>query len=166
MYGMFLSNCYLWSHWKQEHIGDMYKPLKLTMSQWHQWLSISTSLMVQFEGILPKGPYLPCLSMAGRALLAGYHRIMRFLVWRISCKFSMDMWVTFIVPSECTKWSYSASAVQSKHWIHKCHGVHKCNGVVTSKWTNSKTGVIPCWIFPTSVENKHTISHINGLVLG
>ena len=26
------------------------------------------------EGILPKGPYLPCVSMAGRALLAGYHR--------------------------------------------------------------------------------------------
>ena len=28
----------------------------------------------QVEGILPKGPYLPCVSMAGRALLAGYHR--------------------------------------------------------------------------------------------
>ena len=26
------------------------------------------------EVILPKGPYLPCVSMAGRALLAGYHR--------------------------------------------------------------------------------------------
>ena len=25
------------------------------------------------EGILPKGPYLPCVSMAGRALFAGYH---------------------------------------------------------------------------------------------
>ena len=25
-------------------------------------------------GILPKRPYLPCVSMAGRALLAGYHR--------------------------------------------------------------------------------------------
>ena len=24
------------------------------------------------EGILPKGPYLPCVSMAGGALLAGY----------------------------------------------------------------------------------------------
>ena len=28
------------------------------------------------EGILPKGPYLPCVSMAGRALLAGYLRSM------------------------------------------------------------------------------------------
>ena len=26
------------------------------------------------KGILPKRPYLPCVSMAGRALLAGYHR--------------------------------------------------------------------------------------------
>ena len=25
------------------------------------------------EGILPKGPYLPCVSMAGRVLLVGYH---------------------------------------------------------------------------------------------
>ena len=29
----------------------------------------------QFEGILPKGPYPPCLRMADRALLAGYPRI-------------------------------------------------------------------------------------------
>ena len=33
-------------------------------------------LILQIEGILPKGPYLPCVSMAGRALLAGYHRNM------------------------------------------------------------------------------------------
>ena len=36
----------------------------------------------QFEGILPKGPYLPCVSMAGRALLAGYHRFIRLFVWQ------------------------------------------------------------------------------------
>ena len=28
------------------------------------------------DGILPKGPYLPCVRMAGRTLLAGYHRYM------------------------------------------------------------------------------------------
>ena len=28
----------------------------------------------KFEGILQKGPYPPCLRMAGRALLAGYPR--------------------------------------------------------------------------------------------
>ena len=30
----------------------------------------------KFEGILPWGPYLPSISMAGRAVLAGYHQIM------------------------------------------------------------------------------------------
>ena len=33
-------------------------------------------MTLKFKGILPKGPYLPCVSMAGRALLAGYHQIM------------------------------------------------------------------------------------------
>ena len=31
-------------------------------------------MQYDIEGILPKGPYLPCVSMAGRALLAGYHQ--------------------------------------------------------------------------------------------
>ena len=34
----------------------------------------SPRILTYIEGILPKGPYLPCVSMAGRALLAGYHR--------------------------------------------------------------------------------------------
>ena len=33
-----------------------------------------TWILEHIKGILPKGPYLPCVSMAGRALLAGYHR--------------------------------------------------------------------------------------------
>ena len=32
------------------------------------------TLCPYFQGILPKGPYLPCVSMVGRALLAGCHR--------------------------------------------------------------------------------------------
>ena len=32
--------------------------------------------LIYFKSILPKGPNLPCISMAGRALLAGYHRFM------------------------------------------------------------------------------------------
>ena len=37
---------------------------------------------LHIDGILTKWPYLPCLCMADRALLAGYHRYM------ISCRFS------------------------------------------------------------------------------
>ena len=38
-------------------------------------MSLLTQITPYYDGILPKGPYLPCVSMAGRALLAGYHRI-------------------------------------------------------------------------------------------
>ena len=34
------------------------------------------NLAMHIEGILPKGPYPPCLRMADRALLAGYSRYM------------------------------------------------------------------------------------------
>ena len=40
------------------------------------WRGPAIAAVVEFEGILPKGPYLPCVSMAGRALLVGYHRIL------------------------------------------------------------------------------------------
>ena len=40
--------------------------LGLTIDQHMDWNA-------HIEGILPKGPYLPCVSMAGRAILAGYH---------------------------------------------------------------------------------------------
>ena len=38
------------------------------------------------KGILPKGPYLPCVSMAGRALLAGYHRPIESLIEATMCQ--------------------------------------------------------------------------------
>ena len=50
---------------------------------------------VHFEGILPKGPYLPCVSMAGRALLAGYPRFV--YAWRVGpfWQATLDLWVSF-----------------------------------------------------------------------
>ena len=43
---------------------------------WHNAIRLCTNTLGSsyLEGILPKGPYLPCVSMAGRALLAGYPR--------------------------------------------------------------------------------------------
>ena len=40
---------------------------------WYVWQTQSNEIC-QIEGILPKGPYPPCLRMADRALLAGYPR--------------------------------------------------------------------------------------------
>ena len=42
----------------------------------HWYASYETCLNI--EGMLPKGPYLLCVSMAGRAPLAGCHRYMKF----------------------------------------------------------------------------------------
>ena len=60
--------------------------LQITFSNaFHEWKVVwfdsnitevwSKGFNVQYDGILPKGPYLPCLHMADRALLAGYPRI-------------------------------------------------------------------------------------------
>ena len=38
----------------------------------HGDLESKLTIWAYIEGILPKGPYLPCVSMAGRVLLAGY----------------------------------------------------------------------------------------------
>ena len=43
--------------------------VKYGMSSWPQQKSLGI-----YRGYPAKGPYLPCVSMAGRALLVGYHR--------------------------------------------------------------------------------------------
>ena len=65
---------YVWSLWAGTDICILDQMV---------WISHKT----HFEGILPKGPYLPCVSMAGRALLAGYPR---FIWRRISIYFSVQ----------------------------------------------------------------------------
>ena len=70
------------------------------------------------EGILPNGPYLPCVSMGGRALLAGYHRYMRFVLqltlkcktWGLFCGFKI--WSRLCLCNCNTEWS---------NWIHIIH---------------------------------------------
>ena len=55
----------------------------------------------EIKGILPKGPYMPCVSMAGRALLAGYHRSMPFytILDEIKCLniWHLNFWWTIII---------------------------------------------------------------------
>ena len=55
--------------------------LRHAMWQYHTndcWEHIDGNMNISkqkyIEGILPKGPHLPCVSMAGRARLAGYPR--------------------------------------------------------------------------------------------
>ena len=61
--------------------------------------SIEINNNKHIEGILPKGPYLPCVSMAGRALLAGYPRY---------------IWVTW------PRWLWHSDAIcieLGQHWL-------------------------------------------------
>ena len=68
----------------QERRNSIANALELHLSctnPWMCWLDLSNIINLcsemsqpHLEGILPKGPYLPCVSMACRALLVGYHR--------------------------------------------------------------------------------------------
>ena len=62
-----------WSLWRQCNAvpAVQWQPPEPPVTTW----LVSWQFRKKCEGILPKGPYLPWVSMAGRALLAGYHRI-------------------------------------------------------------------------------------------
>ena len=79
------------------------------------------------EGIVPKGPYLPCTSMAGRALLAGYHRY-RHSLWvkGFPCWYSEFLWKW--KPLNLFKWSRYLK-------ISGCQ--RKKNGIINSSSHNN-----------------------------
>ena len=71
-----------------------YKCSFLTLKWLHLRYNFSVTVLcvAYIDGILPKGPYPPCLHMADRALLAGYPRyILYFYVWKY--------------PAQCPKYS-------------------------------------------------------------
>ena len=64
---------YIWTFLGLHNIHGMFVIIKLTMLPFQHW--ITAALWKQYiDGILSKGPYPPCLRLAGRALLAGYPR--------------------------------------------------------------------------------------------
>ena len=65
--------------------------------------TISASDSINFDGILPKGPYPPCLRMADRALLVGYHHI----AVSIKIYFTLCYWTEICLPTalaSCLIW--------------------------------------------------------------
>ena len=73
---VFLKKVYLWRH---RDIFDILRNInQWSCIHWHATnLAVSTVPLYaseHVEGILPKGPYLPCVSMGGGALLAGSPR--------------------------------------------------------------------------------------------
>ena len=69
------------------------------------WINDSKYIDAYIEGILPKGPYPPCLRMADRALLAGYPRYMHYSAW-------MSQW--------CQAVSHYLNQCWLKSWMHWC----------------------------------------------
>ena len=79
-----------------------------------------------FEGILPKGPYLQCVNMAGRAVLAGYSTI----------KFSHACCIqTMSIPYGCWCLGSLYHQVISSH-----HGIAEPCWVLSSKREDFKRG--------------------------
>ena len=66
--------CLIRSHPDQHFLILGASSMRFGYLEYRQRCTIISIVNVYIEGILPKGPYLPCVSMAGRALLAGYHR--------------------------------------------------------------------------------------------
>ena len=66
----------------ESHFYFMY-PLKQPLRHANCFQKVQ-NCQTHIEGILPKGPHQPCLRMAGRALLAGYHRYDTW-IWTSLC---------------------------------------------------------------------------------
>ena len=75
------------------------------------------------EGILPKGPYLPCVSMAGMALLAGYPRSVDVIISHCPACFwpkGLQLWCGVCIAHVNTPYFISCGAELSLYWL--CSG--------------------------------------------
>ena len=71
---MALQLCIQLEDWKKSMNKMLFMFVSFFISaQYYSTFHVWTTVII-IEGILPKGPYLPWVKMAGRALSAGYHR--------------------------------------------------------------------------------------------
>ena len=119
-----------------------------TPSTW--W--VYTRPVPHHDGILPRGPYLPCVSMAGRALLAGYPRIYTVVCPRHICNrhpvgpsvrfllcWNSDLILTIVVAVLYYHWHGCMSAAQYK-WVIYSYTFSTLNFSIlwSSLWINSQ----------------------------
>ena len=98
------------------------EPLALSCC-WHLSLNIYT--IAEIEGILPKGPSLPCVSMAGRTFLVGYNRNMEISMPKIRkqvflCLNVVDSYLIFlsVFMLYCSCKRYVSSSSACHQWLH------------------------------------------------
>ena len=80
-------------------ISMHYKCFFLTLKCLHLRYNFSVTVprVAYINGILPKGPYPPCLRMADRALLAGYPRYILYMCENILLKVQNTVWCHYNV---------------------------------------------------------------------
>ena len=122
------------------------------MIMYQEWL--------QLDGILPTGPYPPCLRMADRARLAGYSRTME-LAKKVNPKkyaYSLGTALLFegglvysaqehrgFITGTLTIGSlsqYQWSNIVKQEWLHRVNEL----GIIdmNKKWDNKRSECIPC----------------------
>ena len=104
-----------------------------------------------YESILPKGPYLPCVSMLGRALLAGYHRLLDpVLIPSIFSKMlTTQGWDTFA--------RFMYFSVQILIFFNYCQhfAIHKKTGLCKKKWDRDIVDFVVTTYDCISIPNTH-----------
>ena len=117
------------------------------------------------EDILPKGPHLPCLPMADRALLAGYPR---YITYTIIGHKNYALCFTHIFPSYCTG---TVTIKDCTWWRHQmetfsallalCVG----NSPVLSEFPTQRPVMRSCDVFFDLGLNKRLSKTIGRLVI-
>ena len=84
--------------------------------------TLTNEMTLDFEDILPKGPYLPCVSMAGRALLAGCPRYvcsLKAIHHLINLTYRQTSSISCTKRSKNVNISLSAVMICGRHWISR-----------------------------------------------
>ena len=107
--GSHANQCALIGFWNNQ------KHLMVYQTQRHmksRWVSLFGNMKPEFEGMLPKGPYPPCLRMADRVLLAGYPRIVRSY-WRPWSTSRHRIWIRIVSQS----YHFDHAVVLFTNWL-------------------------------------------------
>ena len=112
------------------------------------------------EGILPKGPYLTCVSMAGRALLTGYHRHQNTITRRPIFRLSVCLGLAFSQTLEHKTVLLSNHIMTSSlYWSFVLALCHRRIPLTKGQWRGAL-------IFPLmSTGNKLLYKHSRGRIV-
>ena len=105
-------------------------------------LLIDNIAMWYMDGILPKGPYPPCLHMADRALLAGYPRYecircRHVYTWSWAVMFTCAMQSLSLLKQDILfhiHWWYTLTRRVSDNLISIVNFRHACHGPIWDIW--------------------------------